>query len=83
MLPEVWKTRKFDDILLRYCNAVYNQNTINRWTKSCILPFPKKVDLRVAKNYQGITPTSRGARGVMVTVVENGHGDTSSNPGRD
>ena len=24
-----------------------------------------------------------GARGVMVIVVENGHGDTSSNPGRD
>ena len=24
--PEVWKTRKFDDILLRHCNAVYNQN---------------------------------------------------------
>ena len=21
--PEVWKTRKFDDILLRHCNAVY------------------------------------------------------------
>ena len=24
-----------------------------------------------------------GARGVMVIVVENEHGDTSSNPGRD
>ena len=24
--PEVWKTRQFDDILLRHCNAVYNQN---------------------------------------------------------
>ena len=24
-----------------------------------------------------------GAHGVMVIVVENGHGDTSSNPGRD
>ena len=22
--PEEWKTRRFDDILLRYCNAVYN-----------------------------------------------------------
>ena len=27
--PEGWKTRKFDDILLRYCNAIYNQNTID------------------------------------------------------
>ena len=40
--PEVWKTRQFDDILLRHCNAVYNQNTIDRWMKGCILPFPKK-----------------------------------------
>ena len=24
ILPEVWKTRQFDDILLRHCNAVYN-----------------------------------------------------------
>ena len=24
-----------------------------------------------------------GSRGVMVTVVGNGHGDTSSNPGRE
>ena len=29
--PEVWKTRQFDDILLRHCNAVYNQNPIDRW----------------------------------------------------
>ena len=41
--PEVWKTRQFDDILLRHCNAVYNQNPIDRWMKGCILPFPKKV----------------------------------------
>ena len=25
----------------------------------------------------------KGARGVMVIVLRNGHGDTSSNPGRD
>ena len=28
--PEVWKTRQFDDILLRHCNAVYNQHPIDR-----------------------------------------------------
>ena len=28
--PEVRKTREFDDILLRHCNAVYNQNTRDR-----------------------------------------------------
>ena len=35
--PEVWKTRKFDDILLRFCNAVYNQNTMDKELHS---PFP-------------------------------------------
>ena len=55
---EVWKTKQFVDILFRHCNAIYNQNPINRWTKGCILPFPKKRDLRLAKNYRGITFTS-------------------------
>ena len=52
--PEVWKTRDFNDILLWHCNAVYNQNTIDRWTKRCILPFPKQGDLGIARNYRGI-----------------------------
>ena len=60
--PEVWKTRQFDDILPRHCNAVYNQNPIDRWMKGCILPFPKKGDLRLAKNYRGITLTSIAAK---------------------
>ena len=60
--PEVWKTRQFDDILLRHCNAVYNQNPIYRWMKGYILPFPKKGDLGLAKNYRGITLTSIAAK---------------------
>ena len=60
--PEVWKTRQFDDILLRHCNAVYNLNPIDRWMKGCILPFPKKGDLGLAKNYRGIRLTSRAAK---------------------
>ena len=60
--PEVWKTRQFDDILLRHCNAVYNQNPIDRWMKGCTLPFPKKGDLGLAKNYRGITLTSIAAK---------------------
>ena len=60
--PEVWKTRQFDDILLRQCNAVYNQNPIDRWMKGCILPFPKKRDLGLAKNYRSITLTSIAAK---------------------
>ena len=46
------------DEIPRHCNAVYNQNTIDRWTKGCILPFPKKGYLGIAKNYWGITLTS-------------------------
>ena len=38
--------------------AVYNQNLIDRWMKRCILPFPKKGDLGLAKKYRGITLTS-------------------------
>ena len=60
--PEVWKTWQFDDILLRHCNAVYNQNPIDRWMKGCILPFPKKGDLGLAKNYRDITLTSIAAK---------------------
>ena len=40
--PEVWKTRQFDDILLRHCNAVYNQNPTDRWMKGCIPPSIKR-----------------------------------------
>ena len=60
--PEVWKTRQFDDILLRHCNAVYNQNPIKKWMKGCSLPFPKKGDPGLAKNYRGITLTSIAAK---------------------
>ena len=41
--PEVWKTRQFDDILLRHCHAVYNQNPIDRWMKGCIPTSLKRV----------------------------------------
>ena len=60
--PEVWKTRQFDDILLRQCYAVYSQNRIERWMKGCILPFPKRGDLGLATNYRGITLTSIAAK---------------------
>ena len=53
--PEVWKIRQFDD-------AVYKQNPIDRWTKRCILPFPKDGDLGLVKNYRGITLMSIAAK---------------------
>ena len=39
--------------------------------------------LEVASKLCFINSYIGGARGVMVFVVGNGHGDTSSNPGRD
>ena len=49
-------------MMLRHCNAVYNQNPIDKWMKGCILPFPKKGDLGLAKNYRGIILTSIAAK---------------------
>ena len=60
--PQRYGRREFDNILLRHCNAVYNQNPIDRWMKGCILPFPKKGDLGLVKNYLGITLTSIAAK---------------------
>ena len=47
---------------VQHCNAVYNQHPIDRWMKGCILPFPKRGDLGLAKNYRGITFTSIEAK---------------------
>ena len=58
----VWKTRKFDELLLWYCNSVYTKNKIDWWTKDWILPFPNKDDLWIAKNNRGITLTSIAAK---------------------
>ena len=56
---EQWQVNNIKEIfLLSYCNTVYNQNPVDRWMKGCVLPFPKKGDLGLAKNYQGITLTS-------------------------
>ena len=38
-----------------YWNAVYNQNTIEKWKKDSILPFSDKGDLGIAKKDRGIT----------------------------
>ena len=36
------------------CN-MYKQNIIEKCTKDCILPFPKKGDLSITNNYREIT----------------------------
>ena len=42
--PQVWKTRKFDDRLLRLCNAVYKQKTIDPWERY-ESPYPSSYGL--------------------------------------
>ena len=59
---EVWKLPDFHQILLNLCNSVYNGDSIDRWTEGFILPFPKKGDLSIAKNYRGITLTAISAK---------------------
>ena len=58
----IWKTRKFDEMLLRFYNALYNQNKVERWIKGRIPSFSEKDDLEIAKNYCGITLTSTVAK---------------------
>ena len=60
--PEKWKTRKFDDSLFRFCDLVYKQNTTERWIKAYILPFSKKGDIEIFKNYRGKNLTSAAAK---------------------
>ena len=55
---EVWKTRKFDGILLWLCNEVNKHNTKKKWMRGCILLFHKKGDLGINKNNRGITLTA-------------------------
>ena len=66
---EPWKTRKFDYLLLRLFNAVYKQNTIKKFTKSCSLHFAKKVDLVITRNYRGISLTTIAAKGFNALVL--------------
>ena len=38
--------------------SMYKQNTIEKWMKSCILPFQKKGNLGIIENYRCIHLTA-------------------------
>ena len=59
---KVWKLDEFHHILLELCNGVYKQDPIDSWRDGCLLPFPKKDDLGLPKNYRGITLTAIAAK---------------------
>ena len=44
--------------MILFIYSVYNQDPIKRWNEGCLLPFPKKGNLALTKNYRGITLTS-------------------------
>ena len=50
------------EILLGFCNDVYQQEPIESWVEGCLLPFPKKGDLGCTANYRGITLTPIAAK---------------------
>ena len=54
---KVWKLDEFQHFLL-----LYKQDPIDRLTEGCLLPFPKKGDLGMTKNYRGITLTAITAK---------------------
>ena len=58
---EVWLTGE----LLDFCNKVYQQDSIDRWTERCILPSPKKGDLSLTTNYRGITSQCNICKGLQ------------------
>ena len=59
---KVWKLDDFKEFLLESCNRVYFQEPIVSWTNGCILPFPKKGDLSITKNYRGNILTAIAAK---------------------
>ena len=59
---QVWKLKDFHQTLLDMCNSVYNQDPIARWSEGCLLPFPKKGNLGITKNFRGITLTPIAAK---------------------
>ena len=59
---EVWKTGILNRPLLDVCNKMLKGEKPSIWTKSIIIPLPKKGDLSVPPNYRGISLTPIAAK---------------------
>ena len=66
---EAWKTSQFDDILLRQCNVVHNQNPIDRSTKGCIHSFPKWWP-RISQERPRYNPNSHGSQDIQCSTTQ-------------
>ena len=52
----IWKDPLFHALLLRFCNHTFSSlRPPSAWTKSGIVPIPKKGDLTLPLNYRGIS----------------------------
>ena len=60
-----------------------NKQTLCVWMYLEILAIRMQLHSPQSSKREAALPDTGGARGVVVIVVGNGHGDTSSNPGRD
>ena len=67
---------KKSSIIKQILRVIFSRNGIPKTLVSNNAPEPCDEDLELIVNTLG------GARGVMVIIVRNGHGNTSSNPGR-
>ena len=56
-------------LLTHLFNAVFKQITIDKWTKGCVLHFPKKGDLGITKSFGGMTLTAIAAKVYNVLLL--------------
>ena len=52
---EIWKIPEMQELPLECCTHVYSQETNQRWTEGCLIPFPKKGDIASLTYYRWIT----------------------------
>ena len=63
---------KLDDILLRLGNTMYKKKTkIEKWKKGSIRSFPKKVNLRITKNYREHNYYSYSCKSYTFLIISN------------
>ena len=68
----------------QYTHMKFDQMKFIFWHSHPCSPHTTSIGVAVlGSHWSKNSSTAAGARGVVVIVVGNGHGDTSSNPGRD
>ena len=58
IVVEVIKRCNFDEVILEFCNKALDNQKPEQWGITNIVPLPKSGDLKLAKNYRGISLSS-------------------------